>query len=87
MSENSGVQIRHVYDRWRETIVRRDIDGRMALYAEDAIFESPAVLVTLRDRTRGILRGKSEFDYIFSNERHKSCFQLEYFSGFVVLVY
>lgn len=63
--ENTDVQIRHIYDRWHETIVRRDVDGLMALYAEDAIFETPAILVTLTDRTQGILRGKSELRPFF----------------------
>jgi steroid Delta-isomerase len=34
-------------------------------YAEDAIFETPAILVTLTDRTQGILRGKSEIRPFF----------------------
>src|SRR5690349_19651115 len=59
MTDNTDAQIRHTYDRWQETIVRKDIDGLIALYAEDAIFETPAILVTLKDRTQGILRGKS----------------------------
>lgn len=65
MSENTDLQIRRIYDRWHETIVRRDVDGLMALYAENAIFETPAILVTLPDRTQGILRGKSELRPFF----------------------
>jgi hypothetical protein len=53
MTENTDAKIRHVYDRWHETIVRKDVDGLIALYAEDAIFETPAILVTLADRTQG----------------------------------
>ena len=64
-SENTDVQIRHIYDRWQETIVRKDVDGLIALYAEDAIFETPAILVTLTDRTQGILRGKKEIKPFF----------------------
>jgi len=64
-SENTDTQIRHIYDRWQETIIRRDLDGLIALYAEDAIFETPAILVTLADRTQGILRGKSEIRPFF----------------------
>src|SRR5579859_5058401 len=65
MSENSDVQIRHIYEQWHEAIVRRDIDRLMALYAEDAIFETPSILVTLTGRTQGILRGKSELRPFF----------------------
>ncbi len=64
-SENTDVQIRHIYDRWQETIVRKDLDGLIALYAEDAIFETPAILVTLADRKEGILRGRSEIRPFF----------------------
>ena len=58
--ENTDVQIRHIYDQWQETIMRKDVDGLIALYAEDAIFETPAILVTLTDRSQGILRGRKE---------------------------
>jgi hypothetical protein len=37
----------------------------MAPYAENAIFETPAILVTLTDRREGILRGKSELRPFF----------------------
>jgi steroid Delta-isomerase len=65
MTHNTDAQIRHIYDQWQDTIVRKDLDGLIALYAEDAIFETPAILVTLKDRTEGILRGKSEIRPFF----------------------
>lgn len=65
MSKNTDAQIRHIYERWHEAIIRRDIDGLMSLYAEDAIFETPAILVTLPERTQGTLRGKSELRPFF----------------------
>jgi hypothetical protein len=65
MTENSDVEIRHVYERWHETIRDRDLDGLMALYAEDAILETPLILVTLKDRTEGILKGKAEIRPFF----------------------
>jgi len=40
VTENTDAQIRHVYEQWHETIKVRDIDGLMALYAEDAVFET-----------------------------------------------
>ena len=59
MRHNSDAQILHVYERWHQTVVGRDLDGLMALYAEDAILETPLILATLTDRTEGILRGRS----------------------------
>jgi steroid Delta-isomerase len=63
--DNTDAQMHHIYDRWHETVVGRDLDGLMALYAEDAILETPLILVTLTDRTQGILRGKSEIRPFF----------------------
>jgi steroid Delta-isomerase len=57
MTENTDAQIRHVYERWHETIVARDLDGLMALYAEDAVLETPLILATF-DQPQGILIGK-----------------------------
>jgi hypothetical protein len=54
MRHNSDAQILHVYERWHQTVVGRDLDGLMALYAEDAILETPLILATLTDRTEGI---------------------------------
>jgi hypothetical protein len=58
MTGNTDAQIHHIYDRWHETIVQRDVDGLMELYAENAIFETPAILVTLTDRTEAFFEGK-----------------------------
>ena len=65
MTDLADAQIRHIYDRWHETIVARDLDGLMALYAQDAILETPLILVTLPGRTHGILRGKREIGPFF----------------------
>jgi steroid Delta-isomerase len=46
MTENTDAEIRHIYERWHESILSRDLDGLMALYAEDAILETPLILVT-----------------------------------------
>ena len=63
--ENTDAEIRHVYERWHETILSRDLDGLMALYAEGAILETPLILATLRDSTEGILKGKAEIRPFF----------------------
>jgi len=65
MPENTDAQIRYVHDRWQTTIIQKDVDGLIALYAEDAIFETPAILVTLKDRKQGVLRGRSEIRPFF----------------------
>jgi steroid Delta-isomerase len=65
MTENIDAQIRHVYERWHETIVARDLDGLMALYAEDAVFETPFILAILKDKTEGILKGRGDIRAFF----------------------
>lgn len=65
MIENTDAQIRYIHDRWQTTIVQKDVDGLIALYAEDAIFETPAILVTLTDRKEGVLRGRGEIRSFF----------------------
>ena len=65
MVENTDAEMRHVHDRWHETITGRDLDGLMALYAEDAILETPLIIATRRDKTDGILRGKGQIRPFF----------------------
>ncbi len=57
--------IRRIYERWHETARTRDVEGTLALYAEDAIVETPLVMAILDDRTTGILRGKTEIRHFF----------------------
>jgi steroid Delta-isomerase len=59
MMRTSDAEILHIYERWHATVVGGDLDGLIALYADDAILETPLILVTLRDKTEGILKGKA----------------------------
>ena len=65
MTESTPAEIRHVYDRWHETVVRRDLDGLMALYADDATLETPLAVAALKDKSEGVLRGKAEIRPFF----------------------
>ncbi|KMO33323.1 polyketide cyclase [Methylobacterium tarhaniae] len=49
---------RHIHEQWHDTVVRRDIDGLMALYADDAVFESPLVWASQPEGCAGVLTGK-----------------------------
>ena len=51
--------IQHIYEAWHALAKDRDVDGLLALYAEDAEFESPLVPAIL-DRAQGVLRGKQD---------------------------
>jgi steroid Delta-isomerase len=65
MSPSSDAQIRHVYEQWHETILQRDLKGLAALYAADAVFESPAVWV-LNRQSDGILHGREAIEAYFA---------------------
>ena len=63
---NSDAEILHIYQRWHATVVGGDLDGLMALYADDAILETPLILATLPDKVEGILRGKAAIQPFFA---------------------
>jgi hypothetical protein len=49
-----------IHRRWHDCATTRDIDGLLALYAEDAVLESPLVPALFGDRASGVLRGRDE---------------------------
>src|SRR5262249_12669315 len=55
-----AAELRRIYERWHETARAGDVEGLAALYAEDALFESPLVMAILDGRADGVLRGKKE---------------------------
>lgn len=59
MNGNTDAGIRHIYEQWHTCAVRRDLDGLMALYDEDAVLESPLILAVLKEHDRGVLTGKA----------------------------
>lgn len=63
---STDAQILHIYERRHATVVAGDLDGVMALYADDAILETPLILVTLPDKTDGILKGKAAMRPFFA---------------------
>ncbi|SCX59954.1 nuclear transport factor 2 family protein [Variovorax sp. EL159] len=63
--DNTEADIRRIYEQWHHTVVSRDINGLMALYAEDAILETPLILATLRDKKVGMLEGKAAIHAFF----------------------
>lgn len=66
MPVNTEAAIRHIYEQWHETVVRRDIHGLMALYADDAILESPLVWAVHPELASGTLRGKGAIGDFFA---------------------
>ncbi|WP_118178562.1 nuclear transport factor 2 family protein [Paraburkholderia phosphatilytica] len=62
---NTDAEILHIYDRWHESVVKRDLDGVVALYDEHAVLESPLVMIVSADRQDGRLRGKDRIAAFF----------------------
>jgi hypothetical protein len=50
----------YIHQEWHRAASARDIPALIALYAHDAILESPLVPVLLADKNDGVLRGKEE---------------------------
>jgi ketosteroid isomerase-like protein len=48
-----------IHRDWHDCARRGDAAGLLALYAEDAVLESPLVPVVLDDATSGVLRGRA----------------------------
>src|ERR1700722_11531940 len=54
-----------IHQGWHECAKSRDTDGLLALYAEEAVFESPLVQAILEGRASGTLRGHREIRPFF----------------------
>ena len=65
MSNSTEAEIRHVYDEWHAGTNSHDVPRVMALYAETATLESPAILAIYPHLNEGILRGRSEIEKFF----------------------
>jgi steroid Delta-isomerase len=65
MQPNTDAEIRHIYDRWHESVVKRDLDGVVALYVDNAVLESPLVMMVSTDRQDGTLRGRERIATFF----------------------
>jgi ketosteroid isomerase-like protein len=56
--------IERIYREWDERLAKRDVEATLALYAPDAVFESPLV-AHLMQVERGVLRGHAELRPFF----------------------
>ena len=58
MPDNTEVQVRRVYEEWHAGVNGHDIPRVIALYAEHATLESPAILAICPNLKDGILRAE-----------------------------
>jgi steroid Delta-isomerase len=66
MSDQTEAQVRRIYEEWHAGVNGRDIPRVMALYAENATLESPAIPAVYPHMGEGILRGRSEIETFFN---------------------
>ncbi|WDD93033.1 nuclear transport factor 2 family protein [Burkholderia sp. FERM BP-3421] len=66
MTDTSDARLRHIHHAWHAAVVARDLDALLALYTDDAVLESPLILVALPDRRDGVLRGKDALRAFFA---------------------
>jgi steroid Delta-isomerase len=66
MQTQTDIDIRRIYEQWHACVVGRNLDGLLALYADDAILETPLILAVLKDRDRGVLTGKPAIASFFA---------------------
>ena len=67
LATSNQAQIHHIYEKWHETVTARDLEGVLALYAEDATMETPAILALVDGSQDAILRGRSDIRKLFAN--------------------
>ncbi|MBY4869655.1 nuclear transport factor 2 family protein [Burkholderia sp. Bp9017] len=63
---HTDTDARRIHENWHAAVVARDFDALMSLYADDAILETPLVVVTLPDRGCGVLHGKAAIGEFFA---------------------
>jgi steroid Delta-isomerase len=66
MSDSTKAQVRHIYEEWHAGVNSHDIPRVMALYAEKATLETPAILAIYPHLDEGILIGRSEIEKFFT---------------------
>jgi hypothetical protein len=62
MSPNDMIE--HIYHEWDKALSQNDMDALLALYAQDAILESPLVAHIL-NQERGVCHGHKELKPLF----------------------
>lgn len=66
MTDATEREIRRIYEGWHDAVVARDLAAVTALYAEDALFETPLILAVRPELGEGILRGRSAISAFFA---------------------
>ncbi|KUY95832.1 polyketide cyclase [Burkholderia territorii] len=55
-----------IHQDWHAAVVACDLDALMSLYADDAVLETPLIVVALPDHGSGVLHGKAAIGAFFA---------------------
>ncbi|MCC4596248.1 nuclear transport factor 2 family protein [Xanthomonas campestris pv. phormiicola] len=65
-SNGSEGDARRIFEQWHKSVVERNLDALMALYAEDAMLETPLAYVVSAERQDGRLQGRETIRTFFA---------------------
>ncbi|WP_321789819.1 nuclear transport factor 2 family protein [Burkholderia pyrrocinia] len=63
---HADTDARRIHECWHAAVVARDLDMLMSLYADDAVLETPLVVVALPAHGSGVLHGKAAIGEFFA---------------------
>ncbi|KWO67682.1 nuclear transport factor 2 family protein [Burkholderia territorii] len=55
-----------IHQDWHAAVVARNLDALMSLYADDAVLETPLIVVALPNHGSGVLHGKAAIGAFFA---------------------
>jgi steroid Delta-isomerase len=71
MNPTIDPSITHIYEAWHDTVRKRDLEGTAALYAKDAILETPLALAVYPERRSGLIHGRIAIRTFFEDGLRK----------------
>ncbi|KAA0083978.1 nuclear transport factor 2 family protein [Trinickia soli] len=61
----------HIFDTWHDTVRKRDLKSTAALYATDAVLETPLALAVYPERKSGLITGREAILTFFEDSIRK----------------
>jgi steroid delta-isomerase len=65
MTQNGESDCTRIYEQWHGFTKARQAEKLIDLYADDAVLETPLVMLIFDDKTEGVLRGRKEIKHFF----------------------
>jgi hypothetical protein len=61
----------HIFETWHDTVRKRDLKGTAALYAENAVLETPLALAVYPEQRTGLITGRTAILTFFEDSIRK----------------